>query len=125
MSQSWRDEFTDADSYLLKPGRYPQTFGQIAAHWAFNQHRGELLNELQSSSPRSAESSRYVARVALRQLSHIEGEPERHRRPVGRRGRGPQAPRPGVRHCSPTPGCTLWPQNSMSKSTRTFSVGGS
>ena len=66
-----------------------------------------------------------VCAVALRQLSHIEGEPERHRRPVGRQGRGPRSPRPGVRPLFTDTGLHAVATNSMSESTRTFSVGGS
>lgn len=49
LNPTWHNEFAaDDDCRLLAPGRYRQTFDQIANHWAFNDHRAQLLIELRS-----------------------------------------------------------------------------
>ncbi|SKF67773.1 Uncharacterised protein [Mycobacteroides abscessus subsp. bolletii] len=47
-TSSWLSEFAQENPHLLQPGRYPRSFDQVAEHWAFNDRRSELLEELQT-----------------------------------------------------------------------------
>ncbi|WP_431606702.1 DUF6932 family protein [Mycolicibacterium neoaurum] len=41
---SFSGALSQADPYLLQPGRYPYSFGEVRNHWGFNSHRNDLLD---------------------------------------------------------------------------------